>query len=125
WEGRGPRSPYRLPGTLVAATETPEEGARRALAQHTGESGHTVGRLLAVESARCPSGGRTLVAHLFAARAAEEPPPSTTRWLWPREAVAAVPEHEARLLSTALTPGAPGTPGTPRGNIARASSLGS
>ncbi|MGY1439315.1 NUDIX domain-containing protein [Streptomyces reniochalinae] len=106
-DGPGSGSPYRLPGTLVTAAETPEEGAARALARHAGEGGHTVGRLLAVDSARCPSGGRALVAHLFAARTAEEPRPSTARWLTPDEAVAAVPAHEARLLSAALAPGAP------------------
>ncbi|UNT00223.1 NUDIX hydrolase [Streptomyces tubbatahanensis] len=111
--GRGPGSPYRLPGTVVAAAETPEEGAARALARHAGECGHTVGRLLAVDSARCPSGGRALVAHLFAARATGEPPPATAHWLSPGEAVAAVPAHEARLLSAALAPGTPTRPSLP------------
>ncbi|MEU5838868.1 NUDIX hydrolase [Streptomyces diacarni] len=119
WAGReggpGPGCPYRLPGTLVAATETPEEGAARALARHAGEGGHTVGRLLAVDSARCPAGGRALVAHLFAARAAREPSPATARWLSPGEAVAAVPAHEARLLSAALAPGTPAPPSLPEG----------
>ncbi|MGP3977025.1 NUDIX domain-containing protein [Streptomyces sp. 8N114] len=97
--GWGGGSSCRLPGALVSATETPGEAAARALHTQLGRAARgSTGRLLAVDSTRCPSGGRTLITHLFTAHLAAPQLPTTARWLARDQALRALPAHEARLL---------------------------
>ncbi|MFE9337856.1 NUDIX domain-containing protein [Streptomyces sp. NPDC007063] len=106
----GGGAPCRLPGALVTATETPAASAARALNTHLGDAaGLTVGRLLAVDSTLCPSGGRTLLAHLFEVHMLVPLHRTVGHWLTPDDAARILPPHEARLLSTApgRTRGAP------------------
>lgn len=112
-ENGGAAAPYRLPGALVGAAETPEQAAARALAAEAGLAAPgAVGPLLAVGSAPCPAGNRTLLTHLFAA---QQPPaghtlPGGAHWADPATAPAALPAHQAGLLRDAVAPGtrAPG-----------------
>ncbi|MBO8196875.1 NUDIX hydrolase [Streptomyces smyrnaeus] len=111
WAAWDEGATWRLPGTLVSATETPAEGAARALETQLGRAaGVSVGRLLTVDSTRCPAGGRTLITHLFEAHVALPEHPGAARLLPADEALRALPPHEARLLrsSPGRTPGAQG-----------------
>ncbi|MBO8192494.1 NUDIX hydrolase [Streptomyces oryzae] len=97
--GWGGGSPFRLPGTLVSPTETPAEAAARALRTQLGHAAQgATGRLLAVDSSKCPSGGRTLITHLFAARVTAPRHTTPAHWLPRTEALRTLPTHEARLL---------------------------
>ncbi|MET9888164.1 NUDIX hydrolase [Streptomyces sp. NPDC006430] len=100
-----------LPGGTVGHTETPEEGLARALHEQLGLA-VPVGRLLAVESRRPGSLGRSLIAHVHlvgplppervcaASRADHEV--AAARWLAPDRAYAVLPARSAPRLRAGL-----------------------
>ncbi|MFI1457414.1 NUDIX hydrolase [Streptomyces roseus] len=106
--------PYRadaeLPGATVEDTQTPEEALARGL-EELGLSA-PIGRLLAVESRRPGSLGRSLLAHVhlvgpLPAKQADALPsaggsPAGARWLTPEEAYAVLPARLAPRLRAGL-----------------------
>ncbi|MEV0410640.1 NUDIX hydrolase [Streptomyces sp. NPDC050448] len=100
-----------LPGGTVEDTETPEEGLARELKEELDLS-VPVGRLLAVDSRRPGSLGRSLVAHVHlvgplspeqaAAISFADGEVAAARWLPPDEAYAALPARIAPRLRAGL-----------------------
>ncbi|MYT26087.1 NUDIX domain-containing protein, partial [Streptomyces sp. SID7760] len=102
--------PYRadaeLPGATVEDTQTPEEALARGL-EELGLSA-PIGRLLAVESRRPGSLGRSLLAHVHlvgplpakqaGALSCAGGAPAGARWLTPEEAYAVLPARLAPRL---------------------------
>ncbi|MFE3581501.1 NUDIX hydrolase [Streptomyces vinaceus] len=106
-----PPAEAELPGTAVEDTQTPEEALARGLEEELGLSA-PIGRLLAVESRRPGSLGRSLISHVHVvgplppeqadALAPAEGGPAGVRWLAPEEAYAALPARLAPRLRAAL-----------------------
>ncbi|WP_078622254.1 NUDIX hydrolase [Streptomyces sp. NRRL S-244] len=105
------RAEAELPGGTVEDTETPEEALARELEAELGLSA-PVGRLLAVDSRRPGSLGRSLIAHVHlvgplspkqAGRLSlPDGEASAARWLAPEEAYAVLPARLAPRLRAAL-----------------------
>ncbi|WP_078613356.1 NUDIX domain-containing protein [Streptomyces katrae] len=105
------KADLELPGGTVEDTETPEEGLARELKEELDLS-VPVGRLLAVDSRRPGSLGRSLIAHVHlvgplspeqaAAISFADGEITAARWLPPEEAYAALPARIAPRLRAGL-----------------------
>ncbi|MFF4101788.1 NUDIX domain-containing protein [Streptomyces sp. NPDC001903] len=105
------RGAAELPGGTVEDTETPEEALARELEAELGLS-VPVGRLLAVDSRRPGSLGRSLITHVHlvgplppqqaGALAAADDEAAAARWLAPQEAYEVLPARIAPRLRAGL-----------------------
>ncbi|MFD7085217.1 NUDIX domain-containing protein [Streptomyces sp. NPDC059918] len=105
------RADAELPGAAVEDTQTPEEALARGLEEELGLTA-PIGRLLAVESRRPGSLGRSLIAHVHlvgplpakraGALSSAGGEPAGARWLAPEEAYAVLPARLAPRLRAGL-----------------------
>ncbi|MFB6807715.1 NUDIX domain-containing protein [Streptomyces sp. NPDC056387] len=101
----------KLPGAAVEGTETPEEALARELREELGLA-VAVGRLLAVDTRRPGSLGRSVIAHVHlvgplppaqtAALSFPDGEAAAARWLAPEEACAVLPDRVAPRLRAGL-----------------------
>ncbi|MFF1712226.1 NUDIX domain-containing protein [Streptomyces sp. NPDC058268] len=110
---------YGLPGGMVEANESPQQGAAREIAQELGLAGVPIGRLLAIDSAPASIYGRALDLHVFAVGPLTDDQIAhlhfpdgeivATHWLAPAEAIARLPERVGHRVRHGLQALATGT----------------